>query len=101
MFKIVKRQIRPSLDVEFWDMRSLPKEIRMIMVLKTKNVYSANEQYSDDNLTQIRTAIWKDKESHDAFLQDPIVIENFLKPRDQYMRENGIILDDGGDGEYI
>jgi hypothetical protein len=97
MYQTIKKQIRPSLEVEFFKPRSenspLSQECRDYVdlnYLSTGKQLFSEQTVSDNGLELTIILIWDSSESEQEFFQDQFVIENFVNVRDAYFTANGI-----------
>jgi hypothetical protein len=95
MWQIIRKQTRPNTSVPFFGMQTAPvtDEFKMYyqqnFVLTDKLIYMHNE-ISEDSLELFMTMIWDSRESVDAFLADPIIVEQLLSVKQTFMDERGI-----------
>ena len=96
MWQIIRKQIRPNVDVPFFSMQTdlvsneFKQHWRDTYVQTDKLIYIHAEP-SEDNLSLSITMIWDSRESVDAMLADPIVQENLLTIKNAYLEQNGIV----------
>jgi hypothetical protein len=71
--KNVNTIVRPDTSAEFW---AYPAPIRayvQVTYTDTGKLLSGLDTYSEDGLTKVRTVYWKDAESQDEFITDPVI----------------------------
>lgn len=96
MFIFITKQTRPSKEVDFFT----PKKLNEIdqtygdyfqeNYIKPEKFLHAYTEVSPSGLELTMTAIWDEKESAEKFKQDPVVIERFIKVREDYFQKNNI-----------
>jgi hypothetical protein len=79
--KNVTVSTRPSTDHPFWNFSQTIKDYIKVNYRDTGKVLSGITEISSDNLTRTRTVIWRDEDSQDEFLTDPVIRQAFLERR--------------------
>lgn len=86
MYKVVKKQIRPNIDIPFYfEIAQYSEEC--ISYLKNKfptEKITATSEISEDKLTLTTTVICKKREDLLDYISDSYVYTNILYPSDEY-----------------
>ena len=93
-----KTQTRPSVDVNFFDIRNndmVSKEYRdywRTTYTMTNKCIFVQQTLSEDQLVLTSTMMWETKEDYDAFIADQYVLDEFLNKLVAYNTANNIVL---------
>ena len=91
MYKVTKKQTRPSRDVAFWANQGiLADTFGYISAVHQANIIESEITISDESLVLTKIMIWSNKEAYDRFMNDQKVIDELITPGHAYMDENGI-----------
>jgi len=82
---------RPNTTIPFWFNQEFHDYVQT-NYQNTGKILSFNVVESEDQLTQIRTIVWKDDLSLDQFNWDEATF-NFVSARDTYVQANDITTD--------
>lgn len=96
MYLVITKHTRPSLDVEFYTFKQstrIQPEVREYFlttyIYSGKVVHNAWEQ-SEDGLSTTSQAFWLSKAVYEEFLNDPIILSDYIPDRDAYTAEFGL-----------
>lgn len=96
MYHINKKQTRPSVDVEFYNMTNknlVPEETRLYFYntyKKTGKCIMGDRSISSDGLVETSIFLWESKEDYLTFLNDPVMADNFAA-QEAYAVANSIV----------
>jgi hypothetical protein len=96
MFELVKKQIRPSKDIQFFssaDSPDITNETRNYLVQNFRNtgkIISSETSWSEDELTMTTRSFWKDRESLLEYLCDPIIADGITIHNTAYNKKHNI-----------
>lgn len=96
MYHINKKQTRPSVDVEFYNMTNknlVPEEIRLYFYntyKKTGKCIMGDRTISSDGLVETSIFLWESKDDYMSFLNDPMLADNSAA-QDAYNATNAIV----------
>ena len=96
MWQTIRKQTRPSLDVDFFSPASAPgvdpsfKEYWKATYIDTNKLIYMHTELSEDKLELIITMIWDSTESVDEMLADPVVNTDFMPIKNAYLAEHGL-----------
>jgi hypothetical protein len=88
-YKYNRVTIRASNDIPFWEWSADITQHVLETYDNTGLRESCTVTVSDDGILQTRTSVWKDKESHIIFCNDPVMIPVWAE-RDDYNFKNDI-----------
>jgi hypothetical protein len=98
MWQVVRKQVRPSTSVEFYDpttSTTLDKNILKYFfqnyILTGKHI-DVTKVVSEDGLTQIITVLWESQEAENEFTNDSMTTV-LLEDGQNYRTANGISLE--------
>lgn len=95
MFQTIKKQTRPSTNIDFYTAEQVQKnptylEHFMKNYVRTGKFLYNETDVSIDGLELITKAVWKDQQSVEEFRNDPVVIEQFISAKTAYLNSNNI-----------
>lgn len=96
MYKTVKTQTRPNLNVPFFDVGNsteIAESTKLYYVdtyINTGKVISQNATVSEDGLVKSNTMIWRSQEDFDAFRNDEQIQTGMMSITAAYNTTNGI-----------
>ena len=102
MIKNTTVMVRPSTDHDFWSFAPIVQEYVTATYLNSGKLTYGTVSVSDDNLTRIRTVLWKDQASLEEYIADEIVKQAY-KERKAYCTEHNhtisssnVVIDNAG-----
>lgn len=96
MYHVVKKQTRPSTEIEFYTMDNRNLVSSTIgryyydTYKKTGKCLMSQRQLSEDGLVENGILLWESKDAYLEFLNDPALAQHIID-RDTYNTANGII----------
>jgi hypothetical protein len=96
MFKVERIEIRPSIDVPWFDPDSMLDPQHFAYFIDTyfnyENIISRDgPEISEDGLTSVTAIYWISEDHYQQFKLDPIIIEYITLPRLKYNKSVNII----------
>ena len=96
MYLVITKHTRPSVDVEFYTFKQstrIQPEVKEYFlatyIFSGKVVHNAWKQ-SEDGLSTTSQAFWLSKADYESFLNDPIILSDYIPGRDAYCDEFGL-----------
>ncbi len=96
MYVLTKKQIRPDVSVEFFDIRNsdlVTKEYRdywRATYIATSKCLFVQHSLSPDQLEMTSVMMWSTKADYDAFVADQTSLDEFLNKFTEYNTTNNI-----------
>ena len=95
MFKVTKQLRRTSLDIDFWHMDHLTQEARdhyKTQYVDTGHIISNDKVLSEGDYVLTIITVWDSQELCDAFVADPVIMNDVAAPQNAYNEANGIVV---------
>lgn len=96
MFQVIRNQVRPSTDVEFFlparcvHISDADKKLFQQKYVLTGKQVAVSNTLSEDKLTLTTTAVWIDEASTEEFITDP-ELKSFRDGFEKHMAETGVV----------
>ena len=93
MYQVVRTSVRPNLTVDFLETRNLENPVHLDHFIKnyvrTEKHLFRTVEIDETGLIQTTIIVWDSKETWDAFLVDPVMVE-MQKTLDDICASRGI-----------